>query len=182
MERCACHGPSPPMHCQRHCLLGKTVHGCTKKFGRKGTSIPQGDGWSILAMLCILVAPTRDLCTRFPNVTLRTFIDDRTFAGSAEAVLQMKQEWQVWSLHLGLIENSNNTSIGLQQAGESLRMQVFSKHHPRILGCQLRTAQGRTSTETETARLQCAVRLLQKSQFLPLSWARKKVFLSAEAL
>ena len=39
--------------------------------------------------------------TRFPNVTLRTFIDDRTFAGSAEAVLQMKQEWQLWSLHLG---------------------------------------------------------------------------------
>ncbi len=74
-----------------------------------GTSIPQGDNWSILAMLCILVAPTRDLCARFPDVTLRTFIDDRTFTGPVDDVLQMKQEWHLWSQHLGLVENSNKT-------------------------------------------------------------------------
>lgn len=153
-----------------------------------GTSIPQGDCWSILAMLCVLVAPTRDLCTRFPNVTLKTFIDDRTFIGPVDDVLQMKQEWHVWSQHLGLVENSNKTvHFHRNAAGQKRfvtagvpRESIFS--HPRILGCQLVTAKGRTGTESETARLQDAVRLIRKSQYLPLPWSRKKVFLSAQAL
>lgn len=131
-----------------------------------------------MAMLAVLTAPTCDLVARHRNVTLRTFVDDRTFTGPAEDVLQMKAEWAKWSNILGLKENASKTiffhrtpagrkkfcTLGMAAA------QISTS--PKILGCELKPAQGRTSTEREKIRLQESIHFIQKSRSLPLPWNR----------
>lgn len=48
-------------------------------------------------MLDVLVAPTHDLVTRHPQVTLRTFVDDRIFTGPVANIIAMKDDWHIWS-------------------------------------------------------------------------------------
>jgi hypothetical protein len=40
---------------------------------------------------------THDLVTRYPQVTLRTFVDDRTFTGPVANIIAMKDDWRIWS-------------------------------------------------------------------------------------
>ena len=67
------------------------------------SSIPQGDSFSLMAMLAVLVAPTHDLVARHPQVTMRTFVDDRTFTGPVADIIA------IWSDALSLVENQAKT-------------------------------------------------------------------------
>ena len=152
------------------------------------TSIPQGDSFSLMAMLAVLVGPTRDLVTRHPSVTLRTFVDDRTFTGPAAAVLAMKDEWRLWSQALGLVENQAKTIHFHRTTTGRAVFRAFGvpadaiQTHPKILGCELRPAQGRKSTQREQTRLQDSIHYIRKAKFLPLSWQRRRVFVIGQGL
>ena len=110
------------------------------------TSVPQGDSFSLMAMLAVLVGPTHDLVARHPQVTLRTCVDDRTFTGPAAAVLAMKNDWRQWSDALGLVENQAKTiHFHRTQAGRAaFRALVVPADaistNPKILGCDLKPA------------------------------------------
>ena len=140
------------------------------------TSVPQGDSFSLMAMLAVLVGPTHDLVARHPQVTLRTCVDDRTFTGPAAAVLAMKDDWRQWSDALGLVENQAKTiHFHRTQAGRAaFRALVVPADaistNPKILGCELKPAQGRVSTQREQDRLRDSIHYIRKTQFLPLPW------------
>ena len=79
--------------CDQHRILqydGQAYHQSVQVT----TSLPQGDGWSLIAMVLCLAGPTKDIQNQHPGLLMKTFIDDRTFtSGSASEVLQVKSEW-----------------------------------------------------------------------------------------
>ena len=83
--------------CDQHRILqydGQAYH----RSVQVTTSLPQGDGWSLIAMVLRLAGPTKDIQSLHPGLLMKTFIDDRTFTtGSADEVLQVKGEWASWS-------------------------------------------------------------------------------------
>ena len=75
------------------------------------TSLPQGDAWSLVCMVLCLVGPAKDILSHFPQCTLRSFIDDRTFvANDAHEALRIEQAWAAWSQKIGMLENATKTT------------------------------------------------------------------------
>ena len=153
-----------------------------------GSSVPQGDSFSLMAMLAVLVAPTSDLVRRYPRVTLRTFVDDRTFTGPVDQVLAMKEGWREWSSILGLTENETKTIYFHRTPNGRKKFCEFGvaadliSLKPKILGCELKPSHGRTTTDREKRRLQESVHYILKARYLPLPWNKLKVFIVGQGL
>ena len=72
------------------------------------TSIPQGDPWSMLAMVCMLVAPLVDIKGSRPGAVVSLYVDDRSWiTDTAASCLRVAQQWRDWSARLGLTENGD---------------------------------------------------------------------------
>ena len=141
------------------------------------TSLPQGDSWSVVAMVMALTPATNSIKAAFPNSVIRTFIDDRTVVSptAAEAV-QICHEWSRWSHIRGLQENLDKATLwhSTAEGQRQLRSQgVEPAPNPKILGVQLQGAKKRRNTEQENDRISSCLRLLQRSRYLPIAWAAK---------
>ena len=110
------------------------------------------------------------------------------FSGSVHDVLAMKLGWSQWSDRLGLAENEQKTvyfhrsARGRRQFEHAGIDPAQISLCPKILGCQLCIGVGRTSSEREKQRLSAATKLINKVQWLPVPWPRKKGFISSQAL
>lgn len=101
-------------------------------------SLPQGDAFSMMAMIATLTPATVALRGQFPDVVHRTYCDDRAFCGPIATILQFKDQWCKWSEALGLKENPDksvhwhSTAKGCKKLQEAFVLQ----EHPRLLGCE----------------------------------------------
>lgn len=121
---------------------------------------------------------TNSIKAAFPNSVIRTFIDDRTVVSpSASEAVQICQEWSRWSRLLGLEENQVKTALWHSTAAGQRHLQnqgVEPTQHPKILGVQLQGAKQRSNTQQESDRIRSCAQLLQRSRYLPISWAAKR--------
>ena len=151
-------------------------------------SLPQGDAFSMMAMIATLTPATVALRGQFPDVVHRTYCDDRTFCGPIAAILQFKDQWCRWSEALGLKENPDksvhwhSTAKGRKKLQEAGVPAAQIQEHPRLLGCELAPRKGRADTVAEVERFTKAAHLLRKISLLPVSWARKKLLISTKVL
>ena len=131
-------------------------------------SVPQGDAWSLYGLCLVLKFPTRQIQQRFPLVESFTFVDDRTLVSNSLAeVLGAKQAWQMWSDHLGMVENHDKDIYFHHTPNKDIYFhhtpkgrQKFLGHdipagknstHPKLLGVELQGSQRRASTSREKA-------------------------------
>ena len=152
-------------------------------------SLPQGDPFSLLAMVATLTPCIWEVVRRFPNTELRTFVDDRTWASpSASEALQVLQVWKSWSDLLQLRENDDKSqfyhksvmgrrSLVAQGAPES---KVTDK--PIILGTVFRGARQRRHCDKENTRIDDLLSLIARATFLPVSWQTKRMVVAAGPL
>ena len=153
------------------------------------TSVPQGDAWSLYGLCLVLKFPTRQIQQRFPSVESFTFVDDRTLVSNSLAeVLGAKQAWQMWSDHLGMVEN-HDKDIHFQHTPKG--RQKFLDHdipagkistHPKLLGVELQGSQRRASTSREKERINSVLKCLHRARWLPIPWIKVKEFLATQAL
>ena len=156
---------------------------------RVSTSMPQGDAWSLVAMVLCLVGPSAQIQGQFPNCILKTFIDDRTVvAQSAQDVLSIQEAWAAWSRKLGMQENQDKIryfhasaqgrrNLALAGAPEELICQ-----DPCVLGVHLRGRQQRQNTPKEVQRLQTSCKLIRRCAMLPVSWQWRKRVVATQGL
>ena len=125
---------------------------------RVPTSVPQGDGFSLVAMVAVLAGPSEAIKRRHSSLTMRTFVDDRCFADSLQEAMQVKREWGTWSTWLGLRENFDKAThfhrrrrgrVSFLSAGVAPdRITAL----PKILGVQLQALQKRRISAEEQDR------------------------------
>ena len=74
--------------------------------------MPQGDSFSPLAMLALLVAPTAAVSAECPLVRQTLFVDDRALTSpDTGALTQAVSLWERWSSALGLSENRTKLAL-----------------------------------------------------------------------
>lgn len=62
-----------------------------------GTSIPQGDGWSMLAISLVLKYAAQAVQQQVPAIQQRLYVDDRTLAADdLQDALTAKEQWRQW--------------------------------------------------------------------------------------
>jgi hypothetical protein len=156
---------------------------------RVTTSLPQGDPWSLVAMVLALAGPTADICARYPRTVLRTFVDDRTFvAPSAQEAREVEEAWGAWSERLALQENSAKASYfhcsaeGCRQLRRAGAPAAKVTQAPEVLGVHFRGRQRRRNTSKEEARLAEACRLIRRCALLPVSWRQKQTVIATQGL
>ena len=153
------------------------------------TSLPQGDAWSLVAMVLCLVGPSLKIQGMFPTSMLKTFVDDRTIvARTAQETLLIKNEWASWSEKLGMEENQSKiryfhaSAQGRRNlANEGADPELICQD-PCVLGVHLRGRQLRTNTPKEELRLSNSCKLIRRCAMLPVSWQWKKRVVSTQGL
>ncbi|CAK0799301.1 unnamed protein product, partial [Prorocentrum cordatum] len=160
-----------------------------------GTSLPQGDPWSMIAMVAVLHLPITAIVARFPGAELSCFVDDRSWKPStAHELLAVGEEWRKWSLVLGLKENEAKsqhahwTAAGRKQLLKTGAPDTTVTDAPEILGvgfCKGTGRQGGTGkkyTRKEETRLRRAKVMLEKSASLPVCRRMKEATMASKAL
>ena len=138
-------------------------------------SLPQGDAWSLVAMVAVLTPATWQIRSDFPDVTLRPFIDDRTWcAKTVEEALMVDRAWDTWSKMLGLCENKEKSQFYHRTASGRAKFCEFGVPErmitgsPCILGVCLTPAVRRKCTLKEQQRIDDSCRMISRAGFLPL--------------
>ena len=150
------------------------------------SSVPQGDAWSVLAMVIALTPAMADLSARFPDSILRTYMDDRLVVShSAEEMRQVTEGWGVWAADLGLTENHAKAEFFHASAAgrRALKQEGYEPSlAPKILGMQLQGRQKRKMTKQETDRLNKVLMTLKKCRYLPVTWGTRKGIIAGSAM
>ena len=153
------------------------------------TSIPQGYPWSMLAMVCLLVAPLSDIKSSHPGAVVSLYVDDRSWVtDTAAECLRVAQQWRGWSARLGLNENGDKDQFfQISRAGRRKLIDEGADPRkvtdsPKILGVVLKPATGKKSTGAEIQRLQAAKWTLQRVKCLPVSFAVKVLVAGMSAM
>ena len=156
---------------------------------RVTSSVPRGDGFSLVAMVAVLAGPTEAIKRQHPSLTMRTFVDDRCFAAdSLQEAMQVKREWGTWSTWLGLRENFDKATHFHRRRKDRvsfLSTGVASDSItalPKILGVQLQALQKRSISADEKDRLEGVRKCIRRVRFLPVAWKHKKNFIACQAL
>ena len=170
---------------QRVMCYGGYVH---EQVQEVQTSVPQGDGMSLVAMIAILAGPMEAIRHKHRNLTMRTFVDDRCFAAdSLQQAMQVKEEWKEWADVLGLRENHAKATHYHRRRKD--RVSFLSAGvppdrvtaQPKVLGVQLQALQRKIS-EDERKRLESVRKCIRRARFLPVAWRFKKHFIASQAL
>jgi hypothetical protein len=149
------------------------------------TSMPQGDGWSVIGMNAVLAGPLTDLKARFPAARQSTFMDDRSWSTStAELTVQVGAAWRAWSATLGLQENrrkeqfSHRTGAGRRALIAEGVDAAMVKVSPLILGCHLQPARRVQLQQRERDRLDTTSARLRRIALLPLPALARRPFVA----
>jgi hypothetical protein len=153
------------------------------------SSLPQGDPWSLLAMIALLTPATWEIARRHPSATLKTFVDDRTWATrSVTEALQIETIWASWSRDLQLKENTAKSQyFHPQQKGRNefidrgVPVNQVS-HDIVVLGHTFRGFLQRKISHKEDERINQAVVLIRRATWLPVSFAMHKQIIAAAPL
>ena len=145
-----------------------------------GSSLPQGDPWSVLAIALLLRIPAAKVSRQHDPVQL-IFVDDRSFAcHSAEACALVWDLWNTESRKLGLKEHAGKAQFyhNTPQGRTLLRRTdcaPFVASELTALGVTL-GAPGRHLTAKESKRLSRAETVAVKAKGLPVDKQRKRFF------
>ena len=144
-----------------------------------GSSLPQGDALSPLAMLAMMSAPAKQLQHVHPEVEATFFLDDRNLsARDAGELLEATDLVEDWSRRLGLSENRDKQAYMPRTA---IQRSVFVQRRPellreavRVLGVDFHSS--RSSAERVTARRRAHDALYRARRILwtPLSVKRRR--------
>ena len=153
------------------------------------SSLPQGDPWSLLAMIALLTPATWEIARRHPSATLKTFVDDRTWATrSVTEALQIETIWASWSRDLQLKENTAKSQyFHPQQKGRNefidrgVPVNQVS-HDIVVLGHTFRGFLQRKISHKEDERINQAFVLIRRATWLPVSFAMRKQIIAAAPL
>ena len=73
---------------------------------KAGTSLPQGDPFSPMAMCAVMLAAFLHISHVEPTAKLKLFVDDRTWETRTAAMcVRVGEVWKEWSTAFGLMEN-----------------------------------------------------------------------------
>ena len=73
---------------------------------------PQGDPWSLIAMVATLCPASWEIARCYPSVTQRNFVDDRPRSSrSVDDAMAVLSKWDEWTRLLGLVENSDKSQF-----------------------------------------------------------------------
>ena len=76
------------------------------------SSVPQGDAFSPMSMLPLMLGPALSVATNHVSVQQTLFLDDRALTSdSGPALLDAVCEWETWSQKLGLHENRRKLNV-----------------------------------------------------------------------
>ena len=167
-----------------------TLQGCyLPNMESASKSLPQGDPFSLLAMVAVLTPCTWEIERCFPSCTLRTFVDDRTFAcASPHQAFRVLDLWRSWCDLLQLRENENKTqffhkSIAGRRVLASLGAPADKiTDRPVILGTAFRGAMQRRHCDKEASRIDDVVSRTSRAAFLPVPWRVKRMVVASGPL
>ena len=118
-------------------------------------------------MVAVLTPATSQILHENPSVTLRSFVDDRSWcAESAEGALRVNEAWADWSRALGLCENTgksqfyHRTAKGHAKFLECGVPESMVTSSPCILGVCLTPATRRKCKAKERQRIDDSCRIL----------------------
>ena len=156
---------------------------------RVSTSMPQGDAWSLVAMVLCLAGPSRQIQEQFPTCVQRIFVDDRTcVARTAREAMLIQEAGADWSTKLGMLENQDKIrhfharAQGRSNLALAGAPQERICQDPCVLGVHLRGRQSRRNTPKEEARLASSCKLIRRCAMLPVSWQWRKRVVSTKGL
>ena len=149
------------------------------------SSLPQGDAWSMIGMIATLIGPTKQITQQFPDITIFTFVDDRTFTSKRPDVLiDIHKLWSDWSDKLGLVENAEKTQLFHRtpagRRSNLVKSGVKSSQvtdHPKILGNEVVGSQSRACSDSEEKRIRESCKQIKRVQWMPVSFKLKKLAL-----
>ena len=152
-------------------------------------SLPQGDPWSLLAMVAVLCPAMLEIKRLHPQVTQRNFVDDRSWAApSVQEALAVGDIWDRWTHLLGLINNESKAQY--YHATPAGRRNLLSHNVPAanvtdqicILGHVFRPSQQRSLNAKEQDRINSSLALLRRAACLPLSIFAKRLVMATGPL
>ncbi|CAE7715407.1 unnamed protein product, partial [Symbiodinium sp. CCMP2456] len=162
---------------------------CLDAPERVQRSLPQGDPFSLLAMVATLTPCIWEIVRRFPDTELRTFVDDRTWASpSAPEALQVLEVWKSWSDLLQLRENDDKSQFyhksisGRRSLVDHGAPVTKVTDKPVILGTVFRGACQRRHCDKENTRIDDVLSLIARATFLPVSWQTTRMVVAAGPL
>ena len=150
-----------------------------------GTSLPQGDPWSLLAMVAVLCPAMWEIDRTHPQVTQRNFVDDRSWGAPTVAeALNVFSIWERWSAVLGLQENKEKTQFYHAQAAG--RRALCRHGIPAanvtdkicVLGHIFRPLQQKSLNAKEKERISSTLALIRRAACLPLPMCQKRLVIS----
>ena len=138
---------------------------CREKFGSKP--------WSLAGLVATLKVPMQEISTRHPQMTARSFVDDRSWSTRFSGRNSGSQcEWHSWSGKLGLQESKSKTQffVGDQSCEKALLRNGAKEQQvscsPCLLGSVFKGTARRTNTPKEEERLCTSLNKLRtKMQF-----------------
>ena len=148
---------------------------CIPEYEQVSVSLPQGDPFSLIAMVAVMMPAMYQIALEFPTVTQRNFVDDRTWAAPlAHTAMEVEHLWSTWSQALNLRENTDKnqyfhaTAVGrrvfvAQGAGQNKVSDQMC-----VLGHTFRGAKQRSLTSKEKERFESAKKPIRRTSFLPL--------------
>ena len=118
------------------------------------------------------------------DVTIFTFVDDRTFTSKRPDVLiDVHKLWSDWSEKLGLVENAEKPQFFHRTPagrGNLVKSGVSSSQvtdHPKILGNEVAGSQSKACSNSEEKRIRESCKQIKRVQWMPLSFKLKKLAL-----
>ena len=152
-----------------------------------GTSLPQGDPWSLLDMFAVLCPAIWEIDRTHAQVT--NFVDDRSWAApTVTEALDVFSIWESWSALLGLQENKDKAQFYHAQAAG--RRTLCRHEIPAanvtdqicILGHIFRPLQQKSLNAKEKERVSSTMALIRGAACLPLPMCHKRLVISVGPL
>lgn len=149
-------------------------------------SLPQGDPFSLIAMVAVMMPAISQIEREYPSVIQRSFVDDRSWAApSATVALQVEALWTSWSTTLNLRENTDKTQY--YHSNIAGRRSFANAGAPRdkitdqvcILGNIFTAARRRSIHAKERDRLASAKSMILRAGCLPLSLKGRRAVIAA---
>ena len=155
---------------------------CSEDVQPAGSSLPQGDAFSVLALSLTLRLPAMKLQQEHPGLTQLIYVDDRSWAASNPS--ECETVWNFWkreSTKLGFKENIAKAQFFHVTGSGRRRLRNTSceaqvNHEFTVLGVTLRGKPGCKMSAKEKKRMEAAHVVAARSKALPLQ-LRSKAFL-----
>ena len=162
---------------------------CLPEFEQVTCSLPQGDPFSLIAMVAVMMPPMCQIARDFPSVTQRNFVDDRTWAApNADVALQVEQLWSSWSATLNLRENFDKNQYYHKDIAGRRRFTSCGapagkvSDHICVLGHVFSGVKQRALVPKERERFANALHIIRRAAFLPLPVHAKRAVIAAGPL